>query len=299
MCLHSQKLTKYRFDYIHVGEQFYTTAVQSILCQPYAFENQFLYKYHNIQSPFQMNDDYEPIYRHKDGGKCILGFIQYKDYSYWCCNEHILVFSINAKIYVELHDDLVPPFLPFLVSSYSKFYVACDDFCIVSYTQQKCYVRGKPKYSVYYRGKVFLLENEDHTLLFLETPETFYQEFLKYKPPPKELINYDLKAMIIDFKELTPKLLTSALLELQKARPKHFLFSVTLSASMFLGFYLKLLSKGDDYEIWKCLSEKYKEECEIMFWMIRRFQANINPFIRMNDETEEEAHKRLKSSKFL
>lgn len=299
MCLlHCQKLRKYRFDYIHVGEEFYTTAIQSILCQPYAFEDQFLYKYHNIQNPYQMNDDYEPIYSHKDGGKCVLGFIQYKDHSFWCCNEHILEFSINAKNYARPDDDLVPPFLPFLVSSYSKFYVACDDFCIVSYTK-KTYVRGKPKYSVYYRGKVFLMEDEAKTLLFLETPEIFYQEFLEYKPPPKELINYDLEAMKIDFKELTPELLTSALLELHKSRPKHFLFSVTLSASMYLGLYLKLLCKGEDYEIWRCLFKKYQEECDIMFWMIRRFQANINPYIRINDETEEEAHTRLKALQFL
>uniref|UniRef100_T1GWU1 Uncharacterized protein n=1 Tax=Megaselia scalaris TaxID=36166 RepID=T1GWU1_MEGSC len=188
------------------------------------------------------------------------------------------------------------------ISSYSKFYVACDDYCIVTYTldEDSKYLRGKPKYSVYYRGKVFLMADEEKTLKFLKTPEPFYQKYLRFKPPPKEYIDWDEKSMLLNFKELTPKLLTSALLELHKCRPKHYMFSTTLSASMFLGIFFKMQTKNiEEYEIWKYLSEQYREECKIIFWILRRFQANVNPFMRIEDETEVEARKRLSSLELL
>lgn len=75
VCLHMEMFTKFRFDYVHVGDKFYTSEIQSILCQPFAYENQFLYKYYDIQNPYQMNDDYEPIYSKQ---KDLLGMFAWK-----------------------------------------------------------------------------------------------------------------------------------------------------------------------------------------------------------------------------
>ncbi|XP_015211824.2 adenylate kinase 9 isoform X1 [Lepisosteus oculatus] len=145
-------------------------------------------------------------------------------------------------------------------------------YCPVSYLDGKqryeALVPGNIEHSVEYRGKIFIFEDEEKLQKFMRLPETYWNQTLPNKlPPKKEPVLLTSLPLLGYLEQGTATTVIKALTAVGCLKPKYPFLSVRKSALLYVACHLKAYNpRNSDYirKKYKKKLEKFEESCELI-----------------------------------
>ncbi|KAK1171736.1 adenylate kinase 9 [Acipenser oxyrinchus oxyrinchus] len=148
-------------------------------------------------------------------------------------------------------------------------------YCPVTYLDGKqryeALVPGNIEHAAEYRDKIYIFASEEKLETFLRLPETYWNQKLPKKlPPKKEPVLLTSLPMLGYLEQGTATSIINALTAVGCLKPKYPFLSVTKSALLYLGYHLKAYNpRNSDYvrKKYKKKLEQFEECCELVSYL--------------------------------
>nr|CAH7751630.1 unnamed protein product [Callosobruchus chinensis] len=182
------------------------------------------------------------------------GLVQYRKFYYWLCEDHI-------EQFLKTPDEFLPPYghnalpqnLPTVLTLKSiPENVFENGSCVVCYKLTRSIVEGSIELSVGYNNRVYLFEDKEHLKLFMKNPQNFMFDIGFKQPTQYASLEYQDLPVLGMLEQYVAKPITKALNYVARRRPIIPGLSVSASAVIGIGLYLKIYSET--------LPEEYKTE---------------------------------------
>ncbi|MBN3311086.1 KAD9 kinase, partial [Amia calva] len=153
--------------------------------------------------------------------------------------------------------------------------VEMQGYCPVTYMDGKqryeALVSGNIEHAVEYREKIFTFDDEQKLQKFMRLPETYWNQKLPHKlPPKKEPVLLTSLPMLGYLEQGTATAVTKALTAVGCLKPKYPFLSVKKSALLYVAYHLKAYNPRNSEYIrkkYKKKMERFEESCELISYL--------------------------------
>lgn len=214
------------------------------------------------------------------------GVVQYRDYYFWICQEHLSAFMTTPYYFLPPHNETaLPQILPLVVDEVGpNLYM--DGLCIVTFWDnwpRRVFRVGNSDYTVLYDDKWYVFCEEECMKKFLREPHLYFNKVINFRimyplEMPRRLPN-------MGFLEQTcADEVIRAIIFVEIKRPVHPFMSIEMSAAIFMALFLKSINcKNPEFFVFFDEFRKlYNERCEEIKEWIDFFKKNENPFLHVN-----------------
>ncbi|XP_023318851.1 adenylate kinase 9-like [Trichogramma pretiosum] len=206
-----------------------------------------------------------------DIDKCRRGLLKFRGVIYWFCGQHIKMFTEDPVNVLEIIEKLkLPEEYPRIIEESIDIEDECwakclvnGGYCVITYIENlpnRDLTRGKPDLAVMYKDQVYLFCSEECREKFLKHFPVYTSIIIQF---PHTLEPVDLKCLPnIGFLEqnLGP-MLVKAVSRVGGLRPKFPGLSVSQSALIYAGVYLKILQGKNSSELYESVLERMENRC--------------------------------------
>ncbi|XP_061383536.1 adenylate kinase 9-like [Danaus plexippus] len=211
------------------------------------------------------------------------GVVQYKNYFYWICPEHLDTVLESPEDFLNPVTIEIPE-IPTVVTAINTALVYENGICIVTYAEnlpsQKL-VRGKNEFAATYKKYTYLFCSSGCLKMFLARPH-FYYDIKVFKDTsvlPKLTLN---KLPHLGYLEQTiGNILTEACCSVNVLRPKYPGLDTRLSGILYIALYLKIHNPKTNHSILPIYSRTlraYESKCKLITDTALRLRSIDNPF---------------------
>ncbi|XP_050304296.1 adenylate kinase 9-like [Anthonomus grandis grandis] len=169
------------------------------------------------------------------------GVVQYRNHFYWICQEHIEVFLKTPELYLPPYNKhKMPPSVPKKVTFIAMpLNVYENGACAVCYKIQRILTEGKLTLAVTYDDKVYLFDTKECFNDFMRSPTKFLLG-IEFKAPNYPELKYRELPILGLLEQYVAKYIVQGLCQITKRRPVLPGLSISASALIGLGLFLKV-----------------------------------------------------------
>ncbi|XP_050448359.1 adenylate kinase 9-like [Cataglyphis hispanica] len=219
------------------------------------------------------------------------GMIQFREYFYWICPQHMNTFIEDPLQYVSpvkaisLPDDR-PRILKQIVDTEHACWVQrlqVSGLCLVTYVDSlpdRKLMKGRDDLGVIFKGKVYLFCSENCREKFLAQHNKYSEMDIVFPPPIKmqDLSNVDF------LKQTVARILIEAVNVIAVRRPKIFGLSAAVSAAIYIGVYMKTHNTSEhlhEVDIYEAVNERIEGLHRIIEIVTNVMKKKINPYVSL------------------
>lgn len=220
------------------------------------------------------------------------GMVQFREYFYWICLQHIDAFVEDPLQYVSPANetsllDERPRILEEVVDTEHACWaqrLQVSGLCSVTYVDglpDRKLIQGRADLGAIFKGKVYLFCSE-------ECREKFLAQYYKYTemdiPFPREIPPIEMLPDIDFLEQTIARVLVEAVNLTAVCRPKIFGLSAAVSAAIYIGVYLKMHNTSEklhEMEIYEVVSERMAGQHKIIEIVTNTMKKKINPYVSL------------------
>ncbi|XP_072766986.1 adenylate kinase 9 isoform X1 [Anoplolepis gracilipes] len=218
------------------------------------------------------------------------GMVQFREYFYWICPQHIDAFIKDPLQYTSLVNatsllDERPRILEEIVDTEHACWaqrLQVSGLCLVTYIDglpDHKLTQGRVDLGVILKDKVYLFCSEKCREKFLEQPNKYFEMDI-----PCEVPQIDIRHLPdVDFLEQTvARVLVEAVNLISVCRPKIFGLSAAVSSAIYIGVYLKTHNTSEklhEIDIYEAVSKRIAGMHKIIEIVTSTMKKKINPYV--------------------
>jgi len=235
---------------------------------------------------------HENIFRTSGQSVDAEGMVQFREYFYWICPQHLNAFVGDPSRYLPPNNLPLPDELPRILWETVDTEHACwarrlqdEGFCLVSYvdspSDDRKVIPGRTDLGVIFMDKVYLLCGEGCREKFLERPVAY-----SGKEIPRDMMPIDLPSLPhVSFLKITVSQMLIKVVNLTvKHRPKIFGLSATVSAAVYIGIYLKIHNISaslNEVDIYRNVNDRITKQGRIIEIVTDTMKRKLNPYVSL------------------
>jgi len=220
------------------------------------------------------------------------GMVQFREYFYWICPQHLNAFVRDPLQYLPPSNVALPDELPRRLWETVDPEHACwarrlqdEGFCLVTYVDSPSddvkVTRGRVDLGVIFMDKVYLFCSEECREKFLERPVVYSRNEI-----PRDIMPIDLQSLpIVNFLKITVSQMLVKVVNLTvKHRPKIFGLSATVSAAVYIGIHLKMHNISaslNEVDIYKNVNDRITKQGKIIEIVTDTMKRKLNPYVSL------------------
>jgi adenylate/nucleoside-diphosphate kinase len=220
------------------------------------------------------------------------GMVQFREYFYWICPQHLNAFVRDPLRYLPPNNVALPDELPRRLWETIDPEHACwarrlqdEGFCLVTYvdspSDDRKVIRSRIDLGVIFMDKVYLFCSEECREKFLERPVVYSK-----KEIPRDIMPIDLPSLpSVNFLKITvSQMLVKVVNLIVKHRPKIFGLSATVSAAIYIGIYLKIHNVSaslNEVDIYKNVNDRITKRGRIIKIVTDTMKRKLNPYVSL------------------
>lgn len=219
------------------------------------------------------------------------GMVQFREYFYWICPQHMNTFVKDPLQYIlpdkaiSLPDDR-PRILKQIVDTEHACWVQrlqVSGLCLVTYVDNlpdRKLTEGRADLGVIFDGKVYLFCSENCREKFLAQHNKYSEMDIVFPPPIKmrDLSNVDF------LKQTVARILVEAVNVIAVRRPKIFGLSAAVSAAIYIGVYMKTHNTSEnlhEVDIYEAVNKRIEGLHRIIEIVTNVMKKKINPYVSL------------------
>ncbi|XP_070164134.1 adenylate kinase 9 isoform X1 [Polyergus mexicanus] len=222
------------------------------------------------------------------------GMIQFREYFYWICPQHMNTFIKNPLQYVSSVNatsllDERPRILKEIVDTEHACWaqrLQVRGFCLVTYVDglpDRKLTKGKVDLGVIFKNKLYLFCNENCREKFLAQHNKYSEVDVSF---PREIPLIKMRHLSnVDFLEQTvARMLVEAVNIIAIRRPKIFGLSAAVSAAIYIGVYMKTHNTSEnlhEMDIYEAVNKRIEGLHKIIEIVTNAMKKKINPYVSL------------------
>ncbi|XP_056637228.1 adenylate kinase 9-like [Diorhabda sublineata] len=216
------------------------------------------------------------------------GLVQWRQYYYWLCPEHVETFLKTPEAFLPPYGaNALPLYLP--TSLHLKLFppnLFEDGTCVVCYKIKTVIVKGVLKYAVGYNNKTYLFDSRECLEEFMKRP-THYSFDIRFKPPENyPSLEYGELPVLGMLEQYVAKDLITAVKYISRRRPVVPGLSVSTSAAIGIGLYLKVYDKyiSEEYKIRYLEGDSlFRARRKKLLDYLYKMKHTVNPYLNYQE----------------
>lgn len=221
------------------------------------------------------------------------GMVQFGEYFYWICPQHLDAFVDDPSQYLPPNNVALPDELPRTLWETVDAEHACwarrlqaDGLCLVTYIDgppdDLKMTRGKADLGVIFADKVYLFCSEECREKFLAQPVKYSQVDITHDP--RKITPIDLRRLsdASFLKTTISQMLIEAVNVVATRRPKIFGLSASVSAAIHIGVYLKSHNVSEtinETDIYENVNNRITKQGRIIKTVTDTMKKKLNPYV--------------------
>lgn len=220
------------------------------------------------------------------------GMVQFREYFYWICPQHMDTFVKDPLQYVSpVNATSLPDERPRILKEIVDTEHACwaqrlqvSGLCLVTYVDglpDRKLTKGRADLGVIFKGKVYLFCSENCREKFLAQHNKYSEMDIVF---PREIPPIKMRDLSnVDFlKQTVARILVEAVNIIAVRRPKIFGLSAAVSAAIYIGVYMKTHNTFEnlhEVDIYEAVNKRMEGLHRIIEIVTNVMKKKINPYV--------------------
>lgn len=218
------------------------------------------------------------------------GMVQFREYFYWICPQHIDAFIEDPLQYVSPANatsllDERPRILEEVVDTEHACWaqrLQVNGLCPVTYIDglpDRKLIQGRADLGAIFKDKVYLFCSEECRERFLAQPYKYTEMDV-----PREVLPIEMLPDVDFLKQTIARVLVEAVNLIAVCRPKIFGLSAAVSAAIHIGVYLKMHNTSEklhEMDIYEIVSKRMAGQRQIIENVTNTMKKKINPYVSL------------------